>query len=179
MQHELAECEWVVFERPPGVRDLFNLLEEHPLGLPTARALALFRQLLQALEAVHARQIIHRNVTLDNCILLENDTQLRLTGFELAVQASQSDQCVGTFDYMAPEVVLGRLYTEKCDIWSAGAVLYALLTGRMYSQADDRNGALMQVFLRGTPIFPHRVLPRLLHIRPQERPSASTLLAEL
>ncbi|XP_003374567.1 peripheral plasma membrane protein CASK [Trichinella spiralis] len=95
------------------------------------------RQLLNALNYCHERDIIHRDIRL-KCIILankENSSPVKLGGFHLAVQlpdcnARIQGSKIGSLMYMAPEVVDGEHYNCAVDMWSIGVVAFVLLCGR-------------------------------------------------
>lgn len=116
--------------------DLFDIMAETG-ALSAAMAKAYFLQLLRALEACHASGVVHRDVKLEN-ILLDEEFNLKLCDFGLAVAARWGDSAEdvmvrgesGTAMYMAPEVHSKRPYrAAPVDAWSAGVVLFILLTG--------------------------------------------------
>lgn len=113
-------------------------------GLPESVARVYFAQLIAALQHASLHGIAHRDVKPAN-ILLAGDWSLRLADFGLASLAAASGtamqtQC-GTRRYMAPEVLLGLPYSgEAIDVWSAGVVLFMLLTGGPpWDDASDRD----------------------------------------
>jgi serine/threonine protein kinase len=102
--------------------------------LPGARAQvtpARFRQLLLALEHLHARRIVHLDVKPAN-LLAARDGALKLADFGIARRAGQGGGAVhGTPHYMAPEQLRGRALDGRCDVFAAGVVLFELATGRL------------------------------------------------
>ena len=93
----------------------------------------IFKQILLALNFIHAHNIIHRDIKLDN-ILIDLDNNIRVCDFGVSRQIDPKtdvmhEQC-GTPAYMAPELLMGYGYTGfTADLWSAGVVLYAMLSG--------------------------------------------------
>jgi eukaryotic-like serine/threonine-protein kinase len=99
------------------------------------QSVRMVRDLLLALEYAHQRKIIHRDIKPAN-MLIEPDGRLKLTDFGVArIQDSgeatrTQGGMVGTLKYMSPEQVEGRAVDASSDLFSAGIVLYQLLTDR-------------------------------------------------
>lgn len=117
--------------------------------------------ILDGLAHLHARRIIHRDLKPAN-ILLQGRTP-RLVDFGLArvlKSTSQSTNVSGTYAYMPPEAFDGKR-SEQTDVWSAGVILYQMLTGRLpYPQTDD--AALIGALLQREPEPPPSDLPPAL-----------------
>mmetsp|Transcript_3614 Transcript_3614/g.7467 ORF Transcript_3614/g.7467 Transcript_3614/m.7467 type:complete len:588 (-) Transcript_3614:158-1921(-) len=96
----------------------------------------LMKQLLSALSYIHKQRVIHKDLKPENIMFLEDsmETQCKLIDFGLAEMFEQdtgvSSNAAGTALYMAPEVYQRR-FNFKCDVWSAGVIMYILLTGRL------------------------------------------------
>ncbi|MBL8152025.1 MAG: SUMF1/EgtB/PvdO family nonheme iron enzyme, partial [Blastocatellia bacterium] len=106
--------------------------------------------ILSGLEHLHSKKIIHRDLKPDN-ILLQGTTP-RLADFGLArllKTGVHSGIVAGTPSYMAPEAFEGKR-SEQTDIWSAGVILYQLLTGKLPFPQTELI-ALLAALLRGTP----------------------------
>ncbi len=116
---------------------------EQPQALPPAEALRLARQIAAALEAAHAKGVIHRDLKPAN-ILATSSGVVKLLDFGLAKQShssltdnetqsigiTQVGTIMGTPAYMSPEQAEGKLADARSDIFSFGAVLYEMLSGR-------------------------------------------------
>lgn len=86
---------------------------------------------MDAIAHCHRRGVSHRDIKPDN-ILFNNYNQLKLADFgsaEYFHSGVPMSGIVGTPYYVAPEVVAGRDYNEKVDVWSAGVILYIVLAG--------------------------------------------------
>ena len=102
-----------------------NTLDELRGRSPDPETLA--RELLSALDHIHAAGIVHRDVKPSN-VLVTEDGRARLTDFgiaqaEGATRMTQTGQVIGSRGYMAPEVVRGHRATPRSDLYSAGMVL--------------------------------------------------------
>ncbi|NTU71569.1 MAG: serine/threonine protein kinase [Coriobacteriia bacterium] len=101
--------------------------------LETEAALSVEFQLLDALGYAHQRGVVHRDVKPDN-IFVTTDGHIKLADFGIARLADQTrytleGTVMGTPGYMAPEQVRGLPADERADVFSAGAILYEMLTG--------------------------------------------------
>jgi calcium-dependent protein kinase len=108
----------------------------------------MIKQVLITLNYLHNRKIVHRDIKPDNILIESMPTdkhpddpwQIKVVDFGTAMRfkkGSKLTQTFGTSYYVAPEVLDGH-YNEKCDIWSAGVVLYMMLSGRPpFTGADD------------------------------------------
>lgn len=118
-------------------------------------AIKLFKTVTEAISYAHAKGVIHRDLKPSN-ILLDAEGQPRVTDFGLAKQVeSDSDltatgQILGTPSYMSPEQADGSATAigPLADVYSLGAVLYELLSGRPPFQASTAVGTLKQVMER-------------------------------
>uniref|UniRef100_A0A8C9YX10 Serine/threonine kinase 33 n=1 Tax=Sander lucioperca TaxID=283035 RepID=A0A8C9YX10_SANLU len=98
--------------------------------------------LADAVVYLHKRDIVHRDLKLEN-ILVQNDLDeddngrinIKVTDFGLSVKTggvgieNMMTEACGTLIYMAPEMMSGRGYSQWCDVWSIGVVMYMLLCG--------------------------------------------------
>ncbi|MCB9434911.1 MAG: serine/threonine protein kinase [Ardenticatenaceae bacterium] len=85
-------------------------------------------QMLEALAYLHRRGILHRDLKPDN-VLVVGDT-VRVLDFGLAAAKEQATDPVGSWLYMAPEVMLGQPATEASDLYGVGVLAYRLLAGK-------------------------------------------------
>jgi len=122
----------LVMELCPG-GELFDILfYTQQLDAKTARTY--FIQMMHGLKACHDAGIVHRDLKPQN-LLLDAQFQLKITDFGLSKVTKDVDKAVmnthhvGTRGYQAPELLKKKSYSKACDIFSAGVVLFILLTG--------------------------------------------------
>lgn len=126
-----GETIYLIMELITGgtLRELLN--ERGPM--PPHAAAAVMRGMLTGLSVAHNKGMIHRDIKPDN-VLIDSDHRVKLADFGLvraAAEASHSsEQIVGTVSYLSPEQVDGSPMTHASDVYSAGILLFELLTGR-------------------------------------------------
>jgi hypothetical protein len=114
-------------------RDLRKLLRAEG-ALEPSRALAICRQVANALDAAHAKGLVHRDVKPSN-ILLDEAEHVYLADFGLTRHLEEKGaragegRSVGTPAYLAPEQIEGQQVDGRADVYSLGCVLYECLTG--------------------------------------------------
>jgi serine/threonine protein kinase len=105
-------------------------------AMPLQEAIVCMSQVLSALNYAHELGVMHREVSPAN-ILLGSDGTVKLTGFGLAKSAddpqlTQAGTVMGWLEYMSPEQVHGKIKLDgRSDLYSAGAVLYEMVTGHV------------------------------------------------
>jgi eukaryotic-like serine/threonine-protein kinase len=129
---------YLAMEYVPG-RTLKEVLRERGRFSPAA-ALEIMTGVLDGLAAAHASGIVHRDVKPEN-VLLTADGRLKVADFGLArAQAAaahtRAGLLIGTVAYLSPEQVTGASSGPRSDVYSAGVVLFELLTGRQPFTGD-------------------------------------------
>jgi calcium-dependent protein kinase len=118
--------------------DLFDFILNHPLGhLPDDIAIDLMTQIFEVLDYLHSvKSIVHRDLKPENFLVQideDNKPILKLIDFGFAAyiphENDKLNKIVGTRAYSAPEVFEKNGYREKVDEWSAGVIMFNMLTG--------------------------------------------------
>lgn len=137
------ELKYLVLEYIEGLT-LRQLLKANTSTLPLQIALVLFRDILQGLAALHHNQIVHHDLKPEN-ILISREGMVKICDFDLAIagEKSHSSGLTGTHGYLAPEVILGEKVNSAADMFSAGIVLYEMLTGTRPFEANSSGGTMM------------------------------------
>jgi serine/threonine-protein kinase len=111
-------------------------------------------QIGEALQAAHAKGIVHRDVKSDN-IMLSSDGRIKVMDFGLAklkgsLKLTKTSSTVGTLAYMAPEMLRGGEVDARVDIFSFGVVLFEIFTGR-YPFRGEHEAAVMYSIVHEEP----------------------------
>ncbi|MEM9462327.1 MAG: protein kinase [Myxococcota bacterium] len=117
-----------------------TLVREGPMPWPRAVAIAL--QVCSALQAAHEKAVVHRDLKLENCFLVERDGEtdfIKILDFGVAKllapdgehggRLTNTGATLGTPAYMAPELCRGKGVDHRVDVYALGVMLYELLTG--------------------------------------------------
>lgn len=143
---------------------------EYAAGPHEPLTLANFRQLLLALVHVHANGVVHADIELSN-LLLDESGDLKLANFGLARRCDQGAAAQGTAHgsphdaphgsphFMAPEQLRAQPLDARADLFSAGVVLYHILTGKLPFEGSGVE--VMQQLLNDTQPAPSAVAPGL------------------
>jgi tetratricopeptide (TPR) repeat protein len=183
---------FIVSEYVPG-GDIERRIREAPdCRLPVDQALGISAEVCAALAYAHAQGIIHRDLKPGN-VYLTNEGAVKLGDFGLAVatdrsRITQEGTMVGTAAYMAPEQALGGEVTVRSDLYSLGAMLYAMLTGRPPFIGNDAVSIISQ-HLNAQPITPcwhnpeigpdvESLVLELLEKNPEKRPQSAAAVRD-
>jgi serine/threonine-protein kinase len=181
-------------------------LQRSRLGLTEVTDVSI--QIASALAAAHAQGIVHRDIKPDN-LILRSDGIVKLLDFGIAklnlsavegedgerllhtlLSTSRTGQVVGTARYMSPEQACGKELDGRSDLFSLGAVMYEMATGRHAFRGDTANEIIAEILKEEpTPLneaVPHidpsfeAIVTRMLRKdRDKRYPSAAAMLADL
>ncbi|MEJ5998582.1 Stk1 family PASTA domain-containing Ser/Thr kinase [Corynebacterium sp. H130] len=167
------------------------LAERGPM--PPHAATQVMRGLLTGLSVAHKQGLVHRDIKPDN-VLINADHRVKLTDFGLVRAVAQSertsDQIVGTVSYLSPEQVAGEHIGPAADVYSAGILLFELLTGTTPFAGDTQLAHAMQRLhadvpapssrIEGVPPLFDELVAAATHRDPSDRfPTAAEFLAAL
>jgi tetratricopeptide (TPR) repeat protein len=183
---------YIVIPVMPG-GDVESLIEKAPEHrLPIEQAVGIAKAVCRGLEFAHSKGIIHRDIKPGN-VWLGADGTAKIGDFGLALavdlsRLTQAGMMVGTVAYMPPEQAMGGKVTAKVDLYSLGAMLYEMVTGRPPFVGDD-SIAIIGQHINTPPVSPtwHRAeLPpaletlilQLLEKDPEKRPESAAVVLQ-
>lgn len=185
---EAERCIYVFLEYVPG-GSIAQMLERFgPFSEELCRHYA--RQLLQGLEYLHGRKIIHRDLKGAN-VLVSRDGVVKLADFGASkafYDATLTDglkSIKGSVFWMAPEVMKGTGYGRRADIWSVACVVIEMLTGQHPWPDLDNHWSAIFAIAKATagPPLPEGIsdqcrdfLTKCFQVDPRHRPKASEML---
>jgi len=172
-----------------GGGDVEGLIEAAPNHLlPLEQAVKIAQETCRGLDFAHSRGIVHRDLKPGN-VWITADGIAKIGDFGLAVsldrsRLTQEGMMVGTVAYMPPEQAMGGEVTPKSDLYSLGAMLYEMATGRPPFLGDDPVAIIGQ-HINTSPVAPtwhngqcpralEALIMRLLAKNPSERPNSAT-----
>lgn len=155
------------------------------------QAADIFKQMMSAINYCHKNGIVHRDLKPENLLYLNKDenSPIKVIDFGMSKRFDSKNfmsEKVGTAYYISPEVLQGK-YDEKCDIWSAGVILYIIICGYPCFNGED-DDEIFAAIQKGKIVFPSpewdsisndaRELIKKMCSPPNKRLTASQVLEE-
>ncbi|KAK4312589.1 hypothetical protein Pmani_015999 [Petrolisthes manimaculis] len=157
--------------------ELYKVLKSQPeKRFSEYHAANFIGQLVSALEFLHSKNVIHRDIKPEN-ILVASGGILKMADFGWSVHAPDERRATlcGTLDYLPPEMIEGRLYDEKVDIWALGVLCYEFVCGQPSFEATTKSETfkrIAHVDIRFPSFLTDNVqnlICKLLKYKPRER----------
>ncbi|TAN49664.1 MAG: serine/threonine protein kinase [Methylococcaceae bacterium] len=128
--------------------------QKHRFEIKTA--LEIMLQLLDGLAYSHQNNIVHRDIKPANIILIDGTGQVKIADFGIAridtSELTQAGEVMGTPTYMSPEQLLGKHVDGRADLFSAGVVLFELLTGEKPFTGSNITAVMHSVLTADPPV---------------------------
>ncbi|XP_033898936.1 serine/threonine-protein kinase H1-like [Acipenser ruthenus] len=156
-------------------------------------ATRVLQMVLDGVKYLHTLGITHRDLKPENLLYYHpgSDSKIMITDFGLASTRKKGDECLmkttcGTPEYIAPEILVRKPYTNAVDMWALGVISYILLSGTMPFEDDNRTRLYRQI-LKGKYSYSGEPWPsvsnlakdfvdRVVTVDPNERMTASQAL---
>ena len=158
-----AELDYIVMELLDGIT-LKQYMQKKGGKLAWREALHFITQIMKALSHAHSRGIIHRDIKPHNIMVLR-DGSLKVADFGIArltsaAQATLTQEALGSVHYISPEQARGSHIDARSDIYSAGVVLYEMITGRLPYEGDSPVAVAIQ-YINSIPLSPREIDPEI------------------
>ncbi|XP_010388257.1 serine/threonine-protein kinase Nek4 isoform X2 [Corvus cornix cornix] len=169
--------------------DLYHKLKEQKGKLlPENQVVEWFVQIAMALQYLHEKHILHRDLKTQN-IFLTRTNIIKVGDLGIArVLENQYDMAstlIGTPYYMSPELFSNKPYNYKSDVWALGCCVYEMATLKHAFNAKDMNSLAYRIIEGKLPPMPKDYSPQLVEIiqtmlskKPEERPSVKSILRQ-
>ena len=157
------DLDYIVMELIDGIT-LKQYMQKKDGSLNWRESLYFITQILRALGHAHSRGIIHRDIKPQNIMVLR-DGSVKVADFGIArimsaTQNTLTQEALGSVHYISPEQARGSHIDARADIYSAGVVLYEMLTGRLPFDGDSPVSVAIQ-HINATPLSPRELNPEI------------------
>ncbi|MEJ1288481.1 hypothetical protein NN561_019512 [Cricetulus griseus] len=201
---ERRECGKAFSRRHPNILRLYNyfhddrrvylILEYAPQGelfkelqrkqrLDEQRTATIIEELADALTYCHEKKVIHRDIKPENLLLgLRGEVKIADFGWSVHTPSLRRKTMCGTLDYLPPEMIEGRTYNEKVDLWCIGVLCYELLVGQPPFESSSHNETYKRIlkvdfrFPNSVPLGAQDLISKLLRYHPSERLDLAQIL---
>ena len=158
-----SDVEYIVMELIDGIT-LKQYMQKKGNKLNWREALHFITQIVKALGHAHSRGIIHRDIKPHNIMVLR-DGSVKVADFGIARVASGghstlTQEALGSVHYISPEQARGSRIDARSDLYSAGVVLYEMITGRLPFEGDTPVAVAIQ-HINSIPLSPREIDPAI------------------
>ncbi|KAK3602891.1 hypothetical protein CHS0354_018755 [Potamilus streckersoni] len=195
---ETSKRMYLVMELCEG-GELADALKERKY-FPESEVKKITKKLASAITYLHKHDIVHRDLKLENILLSQNPNDpedklhIKVTDFGLSVvkgvgyENMMQDFC-GTPNYMSPEIIDNKTYSQQCDIWAMGVIVFTLLCGNFPFRSKDKDeDSLFELIKKGQLDFSDEIwndvsadakkcIEGMLKVDPAHRYAASEVLS--
>ncbi|XP_032505678.1 serine/threonine-protein kinase Nek4 isoform X7 [Phocoena sinus] len=169
--------------------DLYRKLKEQKGRLLSeSQVVEWFVQIAMALQYLHEKHILHRDLKTQNVFLTrKNIIKVGDLGIARVLEkhCDMASTLIGTPYYMSPELFSNKPYNYKSDVWALGCCVYEMATLKHAFNAKDMNSLVYRIIEGKLPPMPKDYSPELAEIirtmlskRPEERPSVRSILRQ-
>ncbi|CAH7401999.1 aurora kinase C [Phodopus roborovskii] len=205
LEHQLRrEVEIQAHLQHPNILRLYNyfhdarrvylILEYAPKGelykelqrkhhLDEQRTATIIEELADALTYCHENKVIHRDIKPENLLLgLRDEVKIADFGWSVHTPSLRRNTMCGTVDYLPPEMIEGRTYNEKVDLWCIGVLCYELLVGCPPFESSTHNETYKRIlkvdlrFPQSVPLGAQDLISKLLRYHPSDRLNLAQIL---
>ncbi|MBE6940632.1 MAG: serine/threonine protein kinase, partial [Ruminococcaceae bacterium] len=155
-----GDMDYIVMELIDGITLKQYMERRGKLNWP--EALHFITQIMKGLSHAHSRGIVHRDIKPQNIMVLRDGT-VKVTDFGIACLingTNPSNEAIGSVHYISPEQAKGDYTDNRSDIYSAGVVLYEMLTSRLPFDGDNPVSVAIQHF-SAVPLAPREIDPNI------------------
>ena len=157
------ELDYIVMELIDGIT-LKQYMLKRGGKLSWREALHFITQIMKGLSHAHSRGIIHRDIKPHNIMVLR-DGSIKVADFGIArltstAQSTLTQEALGSVHYISPEQARGSHIDARSDIYSAGVVLYEMITGRLPYEGDSPVAVAIQ-HINSVPLSPREIDPEI------------------
>ena len=158
-----SDLEYIVMELIDGIT-LKQYMQKKGDKLNWREALHFITQIVKALGHAHGRGIIHRDIKPHNIMVLR-DGSVKVADFGIArltnsAHSTLTQEALGSVHYISPEQAKGSHIDARSDLYSAGVVLYEMLTGRLPFEGDSPVSVAIQ-HINSIPLTPREIDPNI------------------
>lgn len=179
--YETSEYVYLILEYLPH-EDLYKrILQKKILSEEDCSRFA--KNLLDVLDYMHSKHIVHRDLKLENIIMTsDNDYSFKIVDFGLSYESEEcQNEICGSPGYIAPEILRRCKYNQKVDIFSAGVLMYTIITGQHPFKARKPSRILsknMKCLIKDHILLKdlaREFVMSMLQPKPEKRPYATNL----